>query len=158
MTDRTHGVTRSIAFVGPLPPPLHGFSGACSAMLDLLRMSGTVAVFDRSPRDKGRARQVFRQLRQAIRYVHTVRHTPGICLYLGLCGGLGQVIDGFYVLIAMAYRKQIVVHHHSFSYINKSTLIVKSLFAVKSIAGPSESYRTRHFTDHRRSSREGSRT
>jgi glycosyltransferase involved in cell wall biosynthesis len=129
MTDRTHGVTLSVAFVGPLPPPLHGFSGACAAMLELLQKSGTVAVFDRSPRDEGRVRQLLRQLCQAIRYVHTVRRAPGISLYLGLSGGWGQLIDGFYVLIARAYRKQIVVHHHSFGYINRPTLIVKSLIS-----------------------------
>ena len=49
MTRRTQGVPRSVAFVGPLPPPLHGLSAACAAMLALLQNRGTVAVFDRSP-------------------------------------------------------------------------------------------------------------
>lgn len=130
MSQRTQGVTRSVAFVGPLPPPLHGFSSACAAMLAVLQKRGPVAVFDRSPRVKGRAPQLLRQLREAIRYAHTVRLIPGIGLYLGLSGGLGQVIDGFYVLIARAYRRRIVVHHHSFGYINKSTLPSKLLFSL----------------------------
>jgi glycosyltransferase involved in cell wall biosynthesis len=87
-------------------------------------------VFDRSPRAKGRAPQVLGQLHEAIRYFHTVRLSPGIGLYLGVCGGLGQVIDGFYVLIATAYRSRIFVHHHSFAYINKPTLISKLLFSL----------------------------
>jgi glycosyltransferase involved in cell wall biosynthesis len=130
MTHRTQGVTRTVAFVGSLPPPLHGFSAACAAMLALLQKRGTVAVFDRSPRVKGRAPQVLRQLREAIRYFHTVRLIPDTGLYLGLCGGLGQVIDGLYVLIARAYRRRIFVHHHSFAYINKSTLTSKLLFSL----------------------------
>jgi glycosyltransferase involved in cell wall biosynthesis len=123
-------VTRTVAFVGPLPPPLHGFSVACAAMLDVLQKRGTVAVFDRSPRVTGRAPQVLRQLREAIRYVQTIRLISGIGLYLGLSGGSGQVVDGFYVLIARVYRRRIVVHHHSFAYINKSTLISKLLFSL----------------------------
>jgi glycosyltransferase involved in cell wall biosynthesis len=123
-------VARSVAFVGPLPPPLHGFSAACAAMLALLQKRGTVAVFDRSPRVKGRAPQMLRQLREAIRYFHTVRLSPRIGLYLGVSGGLGQVIDGFYILIARTYRRRIFVHHHSFAYINKPTLISKLLFSL----------------------------
>jgi glycosyltransferase involved in cell wall biosynthesis len=130
MTNTTQAMKGTVAFVGPLPPPLHGFSGACAAMLALLQKRGKVAVFDRSPRVNGRAPQILRQLREAIRYLNTVRLSPGIGLYLGLCGGMGQLLDGFYVLIARTYRQRILVHHHSFAYLNKSTLISKLLLAL----------------------------
>jgi len=99
-------------------------------MLARLRKKGTVEVFDRAPRVKGRIPQMLRQLRELIRYFRTVRRSPGIGLYVALSGGLGQVIDALYVLVARAYRKRIFVHHHSFTYINKSTLISKLLFSL----------------------------
>jgi glycosyltransferase involved in cell wall biosynthesis len=97
-------------------------------MLALLRQRTTVEVFDRAPRVKGRAPQLLGQLREAIRYSAIVRRTADIGLYLALSGGLGQVIDGFYVLIGRAFRRQVFVHHHSFAYIDKSTLINKLVF------------------------------
>ena len=39
-----------VAFVGPLPPPVHGFSNICANMLRLLRGRVPVEVFDRAAR------------------------------------------------------------------------------------------------------------
>ena len=43
-------MARRVAFVGPLPPPVHGFSTVCAHVLDLLKTTASVEVFDRSPR------------------------------------------------------------------------------------------------------------
>src|SRR5450755_363428 len=114
---RMQGVTRTVAFVGPLPPPLHGFSSVCAMMLARLRKSGAVDVFDRAPRANSRACEVLRQLRQVIRYSAMLRHSSDAALYLALSGGLGQVIDALYVLPCRLLGSQLFVHHHSFSYL-----------------------------------------
>src|ERR1039457_2359448 len=123
------GVTHTVAFVGPLPPPLHGFSSVCAMMLDRLRQCGAVEVFDRAPRTKSRASEVLRQLREVIRCSATLRRSSDTTLYLALSGGLGQVIDGLYVLICRVLGRQVFVHHHSFSYLNRATFVNKLLFS-----------------------------
>jgi glycosyltransferase involved in cell wall biosynthesis len=122
-------VTRRVAFVGPLPPPLHGFSGVCAMMLARLRKCGAVEVFDRAPRAASRATEVLRQLREAIRYCAMLRGGTDIAFYLALSGGLGQIIDALYVLAARVAGKPAFVHHHSFSYLNRATAVNKLLFS-----------------------------
>jgi len=122
-------VTRPVSFVGPLPPPLHGFSSVCSMMLLRLRSGGAVAVFDRAPRAGNRAREMLRQLREVTRYFAAIQASTHAAVYLGLSGGLGQAIDGLYVLLARLLRRQLFVHHHSFSYLNRATPLNRLLFS-----------------------------
>jgi len=130
MTQMSHSKASAVVFVGPLPPPVHGFSAACAAMLEVLKNRGTVAVFDRSRRAQGPITAAIRQMSEAIRYVRIIRLCPGIALYLGVSGGFGQLIDGFYIAIAKVYRRRIFVHHHSYAYITKATIISKLLFSL----------------------------
>ncbi len=122
-------MTRPVAFIGPLPPPLHGFSSVCSMMLARLQLHGAVEVFDRAPRADSRAREMPRQLRALIRYFATLRGSARSAVYLGLSGGLGQLIDALYVLIARALRRPLFVHHHSFAYLNRATLVNRLVFS-----------------------------
>jgi glycosyltransferase involved in cell wall biosynthesis len=122
-------VTRGIAFVGPLPPPLHGFSSVCAMMLARLRASGAVEVFDRAPRADSRVSDALRQLGEVRRYFALLRGTGDIGLYLALSGGLGQLVDGLYVLLCRPLGRAVFVHHHSFSYINRATPVNKLLFS-----------------------------
>jgi glycosyltransferase involved in cell wall biosynthesis len=122
-------VTRPVVFVGPLPPPLHGFSSVCSMMLLRLRSAGAVQVFDRAPRAGSRARETLRQLRQVMGFFSALQGSAHAAVYLGLSGGLGQAIDGLYVLQARLLRRQLFVHHHSFSYLNRATPLNRLLFS-----------------------------
>ncbi len=97
----------TVFFVGPLPPPLHGFSMINGAMLERLRARGPVAVYDRAP--QGRA--------GVLAFVRALRAAPGGSVYLGLSGGLGQLKDLPYVLAARRAGRPLVVHHHSFAYL-----------------------------------------
>jgi glycosyltransferase involved in cell wall biosynthesis len=122
-------VTRPVAFIGPLPPPLHGFSSVCSMMLARLRLHGAVEVFDRAPRAVSRARELLRQLRTLANYFATLRGSAHSAVYLGLSGGLGQAIDALYVLIARALRRPLFVHHHSFAYLTRANLVNRLVFS-----------------------------
>jgi len=122
-------VTRPVAFVGPLPPPLHGFSSVCSLMLARLRLHGAVEVFDRAPRGSNRAQRMLRQVREVLRYFATLRGSAHSAIYLALSGGLGQAIDGLYVLTGRLLGRQLFVHHHSFAYLNRATLVNRLLFS-----------------------------
>ena len=115
--------------VAPLPPPVHGFSNICAAMLDLIRGRATVNVFDRSPHTgKGFAVRIRRYLGPA-RYLIWCMQNKDARLYVGLSGGLGQAIDWLYVLIARVFGRRTFVHHHSFAYINAPSILNRWLFA-----------------------------
>ena len=122
-------MTRRVAFVGPLPPPVHGFSNICAAMLDLLRAKSSVMVFDRAPRKSGLWYARFRQLGMPLAYLAWSARNPGGELYVALSGSMGQLIDWAYVLIGRLFGRRIFVHHHSFAYINAPSVLNRLLFA-----------------------------
>jgi glycosyltransferase involved in cell wall biosynthesis len=121
---------RAVLFVAPLPPPLHGFSGVCAAMLGLLRDKAPVETFDRAPRSRRTSAKVFLQLHEATRFLRTARQNRNLAVYLGLSGGLGQLVDAIYVVISRAYHKQVFIHHHSFAYINSPTPLSKFILSI----------------------------
>jgi glycosyltransferase involved in cell wall biosynthesis len=122
-------VTRKVAFVAPLPPPVHGFSNICAAMLRLLEARSTVGVFNRAPRG-GARRAGLRALADPLRYLAWCARNRDADLYLGLSGGRGQLIDWPYLLIGKALRRRIFVHHHSYAYINAPSRLSRLLFAL----------------------------
>jgi glycosyltransferase involved in cell wall biosynthesis len=66
------------------------------------------------------AAQAPSQLLEFLRSLH--RNRPSSC-YLALSGGLGQLIDVAYVLLARTASVRVFVHHHSFAYLNRPKLV-----------------------------------
>jgi glycosyltransferase involved in cell wall biosynthesis len=117
-----------LCFVGPLPPPVNGFSSVCGMMLDLLKSRMPVEVFDRAPSGRGAARDVVRQLFMPIKYLVACIGRHDTVLYVALSGGRGQMIDLIYVLISKVFRRAIFVHHHSYVYINSPSPLNRLVF------------------------------
>ena len=123
-------MTPRVAFVGPLPPPVHGFANVCAQMLDLLRAGSDVEVFDRAPRTTNRIANVLKQLLKPCRlFAMSLKHRE-VKLYLALSGGLGQIYDWPYLLVGKIFRHRIYIHHHSFAYINAPSLLNRLLFSI----------------------------
>jgi glycosyltransferase involved in cell wall biosynthesis len=122
-------MTRRAAFVGPLPPPINGFSNMCGRMLDRLRTRMPVDVFDRAPRVGSPGLTTVVQLLKPLHYLGTCIRRRNAILYLALSGGFGQAIDLLYVLISRLFRRPIFIHHHSFAYINANSFLNRCLFA-----------------------------
>jgi glycosyltransferase involved in cell wall biosynthesis len=122
-------MTRCLAFVGPLPPPVHGFSNVCAMMLELLKSRMPVEVFDRAPKHAGPRRFVPQFFRPLMYLVGCLRRRNAV-LYLALSGGRGQIFDLGYVLAGKLFRQQIVIHHHSFAYIDSPSWLSKCLLAM----------------------------
>jgi glycosyltransferase involved in cell wall biosynthesis len=111
-----------IIFVGPLPPPVHGFSLINAAMLIRFQaLAKAVKVFNRAP-DVSRTgvANTLRGLASFARYVGVLWRSPVDCtLYIGLSGGWGQLKDLPYVLTALVLGRPVLVHHHSFAYLRR---------------------------------------
>jgi glycosyltransferase involved in cell wall biosynthesis len=123
-------MTRYVSFVGPLPPPVNGFSNVCAMMLECLRTKMQVDVFDRAPGMRARIFGVLRQLARPARYLATCVARRDAVLYVALSGGRGQWLDLTYLLIGKLFRRPIYLHHHSFVYINSPTRLNRCLFAL----------------------------
>jgi glycosyltransferase involved in cell wall biosynthesis len=103
-----------ICYVGPLPPPVHGFSEINKRMVAVLRGRYNVRVFDMTPRANPFA--FLNVLSHFILYL--MRNKPA-ALYLGFSGGLRQWVDLTFVLVARMRGVPVFVHHHSFSYLSQ---------------------------------------
>jgi glycosyltransferase involved in cell wall biosynthesis len=123
-------MTRYVSFVGPLPPPVNGFSNVCAMMLECIRTKMHVDVFDRAPSMRARILGVLRQLARPARYLATCVARRDAVLYVALSGGRGQWLDLAYLLIGKLFRRPIFLHHHSFVYINSPTRLNRCLFAL----------------------------
>jgi glycosyltransferase involved in cell wall biosynthesis len=121
-----------IFFVGPLPPPVHGFSVINAAMLTRLQAVGEVTVFDRAPRPgHGALRRMLRSAGQWGAFLRRLWAAPrGSALYLGLSGGWGQLVDWPYLAAARLTGAPIVVHHHSFAYLRERSAAARSVLAL----------------------------
>lgn len=111
-----------ILFVGPLPPPVHGFSVINAAMLARFQALVPAAVFDRAPPEgRGAFGRLLHGAVLLARYAARLLRAPrGSGLYIGLSGGLGQLKDLPYVLAARLAGRPVLVHHHSFAYLRRA--------------------------------------
>jgi glycosyltransferase involved in cell wall biosynthesis len=122
-------MNRCVAFVGPLPPPVHGFSSVCAMMLELLKSRMPVEVFDRAPKHAAPLRFA-QQLIKPLVYLTGCFRRRNAVLYLALSGGRGQIFDLAYVLAGKLFRRHVFIHHHSFAYINSPSWLSKCLLAL----------------------------
>ncbi|MEO6080240.1 MAG: glycosyltransferase family 4 protein [Steroidobacteraceae bacterium] len=100
------------------------------AMLALLQQRATVHVFDRASRSGSRLQGLCQQLLLICKFIGTCLGKRRLTLYLPLSGGNGQLLDLPYILVSRICRQRIFIHHHSFAYVNSSTLINKVLFSL----------------------------
>lgn len=119
--------------IGPLPPPVHGYSLQTEFLIEQLSKVTTVTVANISPGTLGRGtlyhwRRV-RGIADAI--IKLVKWSPpGRTLYLAASGGAGALYDLLFLIIARTWGYRIFIHHHSFNYINQHHLLSAALCKV----------------------------
>jgi glycosyltransferase involved in cell wall biosynthesis len=107
-----------VIFVGPLPPPLHGFSEINRRMLDAIEAQGGAIRFDLAPH--GSPWQTTPALiRILVGFVGALFFRRPCALYLALSGGSRQIVDALFLYLARLRGLRIFVHHHSFAYLNE---------------------------------------
>ncbi len=112
-------------FLGPLPPPVHGFSAINQKMLTLLLARTDIRVFNSAPavqttNTKWRSiSKIFHSLRMLLAFLFLSIVKRPDSLYVGLSGGVGQIFDSIFILVARLTGANIYIHHHSFVYVNE---------------------------------------
>lgn len=119
-----------LEFVGPLPPPVHGFAWVNQQMLQGLEHLSHVRVNDRAPRQwrwigRSKVFGVLPTLGQCLVAAWRCIKSRPTAFYLGCSGGLGMLLDAPYVLLARCLNVPVYVHHHAFSYLNNPTLLTR---------------------------------
>lgn len=123
-----------IIFIGPLPPPVHGFSAINFAMHNLLKNKKVELItFNRTPpvskslfiRLAGKFLHVFMQVLSLLMLF--IKSKPQ-SVYMGLSGGMGQLFDLPFLLLTHLFGVKVFIHHHSYAYINSPTRISKAVF------------------------------
>jgi len=116
---------KQVFLVGVFPPPVHGATLVNAAVRDALLQTRLVqvSIFDLARSSLGRA--LHSRLLRVPNIIHCFLRFGWLCvtdrpdvLYLAASGGLGQLYEAFFVMLARLFRLAIVVHHHSFSYID----------------------------------------
>ena len=127
MAERKH-----VLFVGVLPPPLHGQSRINEVLVAALRQRADLRVLDTSPR---------RLERTSLYYVHRIARVlwclaalaatarPRMPCYLSVSSRLGLWLDLCFVLIARVRGCRLVLHHHTYNYIDERSRAMSILAA-----------------------------
>jgi glycosyltransferase involved in cell wall biosynthesis len=119
--------SRDIMALLMLPPPLHGASLINRIMVDYLRQNGeSVTVMNTVPSSyfKYFNNLIWKVLRLILvckiffSILLRIFHPPKV-VYIGVSGGGGLMFDCILSLAIRMIRVNVVVHHHSFSYVNK---------------------------------------
>jgi glycosyltransferase involved in cell wall biosynthesis len=115
-----------IVVVGQFPPPVHGFAQATMDVASLLETRGfRVTRIDLKPiKDtKSLLSRFVTRLSQLANVLSEVRR--GSFVYVGLSGGLRQVVDCAFLTIGRVGGAKIFVHHHNFTYLDHPTLLAR---------------------------------
>jgi glycosyltransferase involved in cell wall biosynthesis len=129
----------NIMIVGPMPPPTHGMAVINKRMADLFLSRGwNLAVFDTSPGTLSRSLRV--RLKRFTGTLKALIEVANFCLakdqpicYFPMSGGYGLIFDVIPIAGARIMGARILLHHHSFSYIDDSFIPMK---LVTYVSGP----------------------
>lgn len=126
---RARSQRRTIYVVGPLPPPMHGAARVTEAIAALAEQQGVTV----HRLNTGVAQE--RSLYHVVRAARHFRIASTLLLsgrrpattYLCGAGGYGLWYQVCVVAAARLSGHQIVFHHHSYSYINKTSVAMRAL-------------------------------
>ena len=121
--------------IGSFPPPTHGMSVVNKVVCERLLSTGaTTDVFDISAPNLDN-RFIFRLSRLhkvilSMVRLACVRGLKGAKLYLSVSGQLGQIYEIFFALLARLRGMSLILHHHSFAYLDKRRPLTQILINI----------------------------
>jgi glycosyltransferase involved in cell wall biosynthesis len=130
------GASPRICMVGAFPPPVHGMAMVNAEMREELdRRKKTPLVLNLAAatlkRDAAtRASRIRSVARGLFAYGRVLSRGGGDTLYVGLSGGWGQLYEAAFVALGRLRRARVFLHHHSFAYIDKTSVAAMLLTRV----------------------------
>ena len=126
--------SNGVCLVGAQPPPVHGMAMVNAYVANRLAlMDGQVVLVDISPSSLSRRRssRIWRIRKVFSGFVRSIKtRSSWSTMYIGLSGGVGQIYEVFFVLLARCLSKRIFLHHHSFAYLDKPSIVTRVLTMV----------------------------
>jgi glycosyltransferase involved in cell wall biosynthesis len=125
-----------VVAVGPLPPPFHGQAATTQAMLDYVGSCVRLHINNVSPGSVGGIRgHLLKAYRTFLAMVQLAVKSTGDrkrVLYMPADGGRGMLFTIAVACIARLFRYRIFLHHHSFAYIDRHSVLMAVLGRVMS--------------------------
>ena len=115
---------KTVAIVGPFPPPRHGVSGVNQAVAAMGSQAElAMRCFDTAPRSLQRSflvrlGRLGRFARAAFGVWRFSMQHPGAPVYFSLSGGWGLLYEAVCIAGTRCLGGKLVVHHHSFRYLD----------------------------------------
>ena len=137
--SRATNTLNRICFIGAMPPPVHGVSVVNTRIVDLVRAAGALELLiDTAPSaprwGRGDRTRRIRTLGTALlKYCAAALARRIDTVYVGLSGGAGLVFDVLVVSIGRLFGLKLFLHHHSYAYLRRPTIVSRVLVWV---AGP----------------------
>ena len=122
-----------VVMVGTFPPPMHGMSAineaVCYSLIECgIGVAGVdTAAVDLSRGVMSRAGRGLKSFRGLGTLTALWRKYHPTVLYIGVSGGYGQIYDIAYICLARLLGANVILHHHSFAYINKFSIVAQFL-------------------------------
>lgn len=123
---------RSVLFLGPFPPPIHGLSRMNELVASWLESESIdITRVDTGGETPRGGLAILRRLGTSFsiffRLVKFGFYSKKKIIYMTISGGRGQALEAFYSLVIRIFGFRTIVHHHSFQYINKPNTLSKLL-------------------------------
>jgi glycosyltransferase involved in cell wall biosynthesis len=122
--------SNSVFVVGPLPPPVHGASVITRSVIEFLRSARTGIVecnISPSATTRGWQWHASRVRAYARTLLSITAGRSGSTVYIALSGGNGLYYDLLVVLAVRLMGYRLVLHHHSFDYVDHNRLAMSLL-------------------------------
>jgi glycosyltransferase involved in cell wall biosynthesis len=125
----------NVFLVGAFPPPIHGMAVINMALLNRLRtacVKPLVIDISASSLDRRLSVHIYRFLKiiRAIAWFSIRKDVQGATFYMSVSGGLGQIYEIFFALLARIKGMKLFMHHHSFAYLNERKFYTQILIDV----------------------------
>ena len=123
---------RQVVMVGAFPPPVHGMAAVNAAVKLALQRAGVgpLVIDLASPSItssvSARLARLPRVFRGLMRFAG-IRRPRNYALYISVSGGLGQIHEMAFLIVARLHGIPIFLHHHSYAYLDRFTLLARFL-------------------------------
>ncbi|UPJ74485.1 glycosyltransferase family 4 protein [Bradyrhizobium sp. 187] len=133
MTAQHDAQTRPLVIaVGQIPPPMTGYAYITGRMIATIRENADVEAINMSPADRKGLRKHFYKGAQTIlacRQISRNSRQPKT-VYLGCEGDWGLVYTAVLVVASRVFDHAILLHHHSFSYVDRNSRLMRFILSV----------------------------